>query len=163
MYPASIEETTVERILQMEVSSNPKSVYKIVKAFAETRDWSERYDLKRTVDSHIKKLKKLQRTERDILSKNDLSINDNFQQLIRDYENKVEDITSEIQSIKFNSWNNSSPKGSRKTWKANRCKIVSKNSNALISSWNVEMILSRRMFVLSMGSIVEAVCKRLNY
>jgi helicase-like protein/SNF2 domain-containing protein len=103
MYPAAIAKEVVNKIIKMEITSEPKSVYKIVKAYADTRDWSEKYDLKRSIDEHIKKLKKLRRTERDILAKNDLTIQNDFQKLILDFETKIATIETDIQHIKSES------------------------------------------------------------
>ena len=101
-YSASTDPKTIARIVKMPIS-DIKSIYRKVKAYAETREWSEKYDLKRAVDEHIKKLKKLGRTERGILSKNDLSINDDFQQLIAKYERKISKISLEIKVIQSES------------------------------------------------------------
>ena len=95
MYPTDFDEKEFSKIEKIKIDS-PKGVYKIVKAFAKTRGWNEQYELQRNVDNHIKMLKKLQRIERDILSKNDLTIQDDFEKLIADFRRQIQGIEKKV-------------------------------------------------------------------
>ncbi len=97
-YPPTIEKKVITRISKMKSETLPQ-LYRLVKAYADTREWSEKYDLEATVDEHIKKLKKLERTERNILAKNDLTIKDDFTALIEKYQQQVEQIRKDIKEV----------------------------------------------------------------
>jgi hypothetical protein len=97
-YSPTTEKKVITRIAKMKSETLPQ-LYRLVKAYADTREWSEKYDLEGTVDEHIKKLKKLERTERNILAKNDLTIKDDFTALIEKYQQQIEQIEKDIKQV----------------------------------------------------------------
>ena len=97
-YSPKTDKKRIDKIVKMP-NKTLTQTYRMVKAYAETRDWREKYDIISSVEEHGKKLKKLEKTERNILAKNDLKIKDDFSKLIQNYEEKVSQTSEEMERI----------------------------------------------------------------
>jgi RecG-like helicase len=100
-YPSDVDPKRSQKISEMEAKTL-KEKYQKVRAFSKVfikTNFSEYYDLKRAVELHIDLNKKLKRIEKNILSKNNLTLSDNFLSLVAKFQRRREEIDRTIEHL----------------------------------------------------------------
>lgn len=102
-YPKDLEwNVKPERIAKLKAMeiTDEKSVYRIVRAYANLRSYWNRSTLREKVEQHVKYRKRLKKVEEGILKKNKLSLSDDFTSLMDEIRLKIQEIEGEILEIK---------------------------------------------------------------
>lgn len=94
-----IPQAEIAKIQAMEFTpSDIKTVYRIVKAYSKLQ--YSRYIMENDVDQHIKYATRMKRIEDDVLTKNKLTLSDDFSSLQLQFERKKEELLGELARVR---------------------------------------------------------------
>ncbi|MEO0339021.1 MAG: DEAD/DEAH box helicase, partial [Bacteroidota bacterium] len=88
----------VEALQKMEMPSDQKGIYRIVRAYAKLKGWRT-WQIKGKVGKHIKLTKQLDRLERDVLAAYELKLRDNVQPVIDNLKSQEEQLSARLENL----------------------------------------------------------------
>ena len=94
----NVKPEQVEKLKDQQIT-NEKSIYRIVRRYADLKSYWSRNTLRGKIDQHIKYKKRLKKVEDTILKKNKLDLFDDFSPLIDQYRERVTEIESKILEV----------------------------------------------------------------
>ncbi len=94
-YDWQVPQDKKQKVQSMELSDT-KSLYRIVRAYANLARITERYTIKQSVEQHIRTAKKLKSIEDRVLSRFKLTIHDNYTPVIDEFQKREADIRAQI-------------------------------------------------------------------